>query len=345
VISGKDSQSLSDLVAQVEKCWPIGSVKGSRPIKKGLVNQTFRIDTVDRQSFILRLYNPEITTDRIQKEHNLLRRLDRVGFSLAPRLIAPLEPPSWKTLDPSHAGHRHMALMTHLPGEDRYTWDSPPQHASAAKALGDALARYHQAIHGWWTEARGDPSAGEVDVLKRLTRHLKTEPLALATLEFLQSALVAGDRRNWPALVVHGDFHAANVRWSGERITGLFDFEYADLNWRLYDVATAIACLAFVWSSVDEGQLQTNLMQAFLDGYHGDLDQRSPLPRLLKEEMAALPRYLELAHLLTLEWALAPGTRKHLGATMAQRYARHARTALAWLGQNDASPINQCKQS
>lgn len=343
----EDASFRSRLTAQIERHWPTGTIARVERIKRGLVNQTFRVDGVrvdgvradgvDRQRFILRLYNPEITRDRIRKEHDLLHWLERVGFSLAPRLVAPLEPPSWKSLVPPHAGHRHMGLMTYLPGEDRYTWDSPPQHPSAAKALGEVLSRYHRAIHRW---GKGDPVAGEVDVLRRLAGHLKAEPAALATLEALQTALTALDRRNWPALVVHGDFHAANVRWSGGRITGLFDFEYADLNWRLYDVATAIACLAFGWDGAQAGRLQIALAQAFLDGYRGGPGQVASLPCLLKEELAALPRYLELAHLLTLEWTLMPGTRKRLGTSSADRYAQHARNALSWLGRNETLPFS-----
>lgn len=334
--ANEDIGPLSGLIDPIERHWPIGAITRIERIERGLVNQTFRVETHDRQRYVLRLYNPGITTDRIRNEHTLLHRLERVGFSLAPHLIAPSEPPSWKRLAPPHAGHRYMALMTHLPGEDRYTWDEPPQHPSAAKALGDTLGRYHRAIHGW---GAGDPVAGEVDVLRRLAGHLKTEPAALATLAALRTALAGLDRRNWPALVVHGDFHAANVRWSSGRITGLFDFEYADLNWRLYDVATAIACLAFEWDGAQAGRLQIELAQVFLDGYRGDPGQVGSPPCLLKAELAALPRYLELAHLLTLEWALMPATRGRLGTATAHRYARHARSALAWLGHNESLPF------
>lgn len=339
-----DTEPLSNLIDPIERHWPIGTIVKIRRIKRGLVNQTFRIDTSDRQRHILRLYHPDITTDRIQKEHELLLRLDRVGFALSPRLILPDTGETWKTLTTPHSGHHHMALMTCLPGEDRFRWDAPPLRPSAAAALGDALARYHLAVWGW-PPNNSDPRANETQVFQRLAKSLGEEPLAMATLAPLASAIAATDRREWPSLIVHGDYHAANVRWSADHICGIFDFEYADLNWRLYDVGMAGAYLATDWGPSNEGALRRNLLQAFLHGYEASLAIGSPLPPLLTGEKAALPRYLALTHLLTLEWALTPGTRKHLGATIAQRYARHARTALAWLGQNDVSSINQCKQS
>jgi Ser/Thr protein kinase RdoA (MazF antagonist) len=306
-----------------------------RRIKRGLVNQTFHIDTSDRQRHILRLYHPDITTDRIQKEHELLLGLDRVGFTLSPSLILPDTGETWKTLATPHSGHHHMALMTCLPGEDRFRWDAPPLSPSAAVGLGDALARYHSAVWGW-PPNNSDPRANETQVFQRLAKSLGEEPLAMAALAPLASVLAAMDRREWPALIVHGDYHAANVRWSADRICGIFDFEYAGLNWRLYDVGMAGAYLATDWGPSNEGVLRRNLMQAFLHGYEATLAIGSPLPPLLTGEKAALPRYLELAHLLTLEWALTPGTQRRLGVATAHRYTRHAKKALEWLRQRDA---------
>jgi Ser/Thr protein kinase RdoA (MazF antagonist) len=334
VTSPNDAHRSSRLASQVERHWPLGKIARIRRIPRGLVNQTFRIDTGDGQRCILRLYQPEVTTARIHQEHALLRRLDDVGFALSPRLILPTKAPTWKPLAPPLQGHRYMALTTHLPGEDRYAWDQPPRQPGANRALGRVLARYHRAIFGWRGE-RGDAAALEAQTLRRLAATLEDDPLAAAAQERLGRALTALDRDAWPALTVHGDFHAANVRWSGDTITGLFDFEYAGHNWRLYDVATSIASLAFPWAPSREGPMAADLMQSFLDGYKDALDP--PLPPFQGGELAALPHYLALAQLLTLEWALAPGTRSRLSAATAARYVRHARRALAWLQQAEIS--------
>jgi Ser/Thr protein kinase RdoA (MazF antagonist) len=238
-----------------------------------------------------------------------------------------------------------MALMTRLPGEDRYTWDRPPQSTASAQALGATLARYHQAVWGW---SPGALSAGAVerDVLRRLAVTLAHEAEARATLKALVPYLSRLDRRAWPALIVHGDYHAANVRWTGpkekSRICGIFDFEYAELNWRLYDVGMAAACQATCWGDGPNGaggvgRLARPLLDAFITGYSGAIGADADLPPLLAEEIDALPRYLELAQLLTLEWALAPGTARRLGTATAERYARHARSALDWLRRKASS--------
>ncbi|MEJ2642024.1 MAG: phosphotransferase, partial [Desulfosarcinaceae bacterium] len=198
----------------------------------------------------------------------------------------------------------------------------------------------HQAIGGWLPRA-GDVAAKEDDVFRRVGLALGNDRAALATLGSLAPALADLDRSAWPVLMVHGDFHAANVRWAKEdRVSGIFDFEYADPNWRLYDVGMAAACLATRWANEkttadDEGPLNTVLLNAFMSGYDNAIDPEGSLPRLLSEERAALPHYLALAHLLTLEWVLAPATRKQLGDTAAQAYARHTRRALVWLAKAD----------
>jgi Ser/Thr protein kinase RdoA (MazF antagonist) len=330
----------SHLIAQLERHWPIGRVVRIQRIKRGLVNQTYNVTAKDGQHHILRLYHPEMALARIGQEHALLEHLKQVGFPLSPRLIVPKTPPTWKPVALPEEARRHMALMTHLPGEDRYTWDAPPQSAAAATALGTALARYHQAIRDWWPQPE-DITAKEVDVVRRLGMTLGNEPRALASLDSLSPVLADLDRSAWPSLMVHGDFHAANVRWTeADRICGIFDFEYADLNWRLYDVGMAAACLATRWAgektaSENESRLNPALLNAFLGGYDSAIDPEGSLPRLLPGERAALPHYLALTHLLTLEWVLTPATRKRLGETAAQSYARHARRALAWLAKAD----------
>ncbi|MEJ2639257.1 MAG: aminoglycoside phosphotransferase family protein [Desulfosarcinaceae bacterium] len=327
----------SHLITLIERHWPIFRVVRLRRIRRGLVNQNFKVTVAGGQHYVLRLYHPEIGTARIGQEHALLERLKKAGFSLSPRLVAPKTPPTWKPVALPEEAHHYLALMTHLPGEDRYTWEAPPQSTAAADALGAALARYHEAIQGWLPLA-DDIAAKEVDMVRRLGMTLGNEARALATLESLSPALADLDRSAWPVLMVHGDFHAANVRWAEEdRICGIFDFEYAAPNWRLYDVGMAAACLATRWADakLDDGRLNPALLNAFTSGYDSAIDPEGSLPRLLSGEKAALPHYLALSHLLTLEWVLTPATRKRLGDTAAQAYARHTRRALARLAQSD----------
>jgi Ser/Thr protein kinase RdoA (MazF antagonist) len=345
VTISENAQISSQLIARIERHWPIGRVSKIQRIERGLINQTFRVAALGGRRYVLRLYDPEIPMVRIGQEHALLEQLERVGFPLSPRLIAPSAPPTWKSLTLPGAPCRTMALMTHLPGEDRYTWDAPPQRPAAATALGVALARYHQSVWGW-LPAVGNIAAREVDGFMRLGTTLGSEHQAMAALEALIPALADLDRSHWPVLMVHGDYHAANVRWAGgyqeDRVRGIFDFEYAGPNWRLYDVGMACAYLATGWADEkpgarEDGRLNVSLLAAFVSGYDRGIDPEGPLPRLLSGEKAALPHYLTLAHLLTLEWVLAPATRSRLGATTAHAYARHARSALTWLQRSDAS--------
>lgn len=334
------------LIETIGRHWSIGAVVALRRIDRGLVNRSIRVETLDGAAYILRLYHPAISSERIGREHDLLNRLAEVDFPLSPRLIPPAEPPTWRTLVPPFRHHRYLALLTLLPGEDRYTWDRPPGTPHTATVLGRALALYHLAVWGW-KPARRNVAADEAQRLAGLRVRLKDEPLAAATLDQLTTSLAGHDRSAWPDLMVHGDFHAANVRWTDpdddpirETICGIFDFEYADHNWRLYDVGLAAACLATRWQGdacggTAKGGVDPQLLAAFLAGYDSTvaakMGPRGALPPLQQTERAALFDYLALAHLLTLDWVQAPTTGHRLDPADAVRYANHARNALTCL--------------
>ena len=139
-----------------------------------------------------------------------------------------------------------------LPGGmyEMYSWlDAGETRKPSPCAVGRFLAVMHGAF------ASGVP-AGKQGVQRedhpdRLQPHLDRLPTSpgrrrelVRQLELVRVHL--GDRQ-WHALpqaVIHGDLHPGNLRVQGDRVVGLFDFDYLSVQARLRDVADVMIFFA-----------------------------------------------------------------------------------------------------
>jgi Ser/Thr protein kinase RdoA (MazF antagonist) len=99
----------------------------------------------------------------------------------------------------------------------------------------------------------------------------------------------------YPVLLVHGDWHPANVRYLGDTISGVFDLDWATRQPKLVDLADGVAYFAGCRpGGLDAGDIRTltraytldrTRVRLFLRGYLG-------AGRLHPEELRALPKFL-----------------------------------------------------
>ncbi|HCU37329.1 MAG TPA: hypothetical protein DGT21_18425 [Armatimonadetes bacterium] len=95
-----------------------------------------------------------------------------------------------------------------------------------------------------------------------------------------------------PTAVIHGDWHPANIKFSGDTVTGIFDFDWFDRQPRMVDVADGMLFFCGVrphvdgpgdiWSLTGTPELRLDRMRAFMQGYGSRI-------RPTAEELQALP--------------------------------------------------------
>ncbi len=97
-------------------------------------------------------------------------------------------------------------------------------------------------------------------------------------------------------VICHGDFAPYNVALSGEKVTGIFDFDTAHPAPRLWDIAYAVYCWApFKTDKIDKlGDLPKQMQRAKMcvENYGLDEQQKGQLVVVMIERLQALIDYM-----------------------------------------------------
>ena len=284
--------------------WPVGGLMFLREAA-GTASPAVIVVT-HRGQYFLKQRSPRYSdTQRLTYDHALTRHLARVGLPVTPALKTP-------------AGSRWMRVEGLV--YEIYPWVEgepfDPSSREQLQATGDLLARLHQAADTFRprsrkelprlfdpqerlpeiAEARGlleeGVSLGERSAEEAARGLDRLEAEARGLLERLP------DARYWalPQAVVHGDYHPGNVKFQGDKIVGLFDWDWACRQARLKDVAEGVIFFACPREQPLTGELRSltqpprydaERIRLFLEAYEALLplteEERAVLPDLLRE--------------------------------------------------------------
>lgn len=121
-----------------------------------------------------------------------------------------------------------------------------------------------------------------------------------------------------PQVVLHGDFHPANLAFADSGSVGVFDFEYARLDMRVWDIAYATLFFCVDWGSA-EPSIDREQERQFISAY--DSVCGGAIPRLVAGELRVLARAQKVIceanvawceHALSAQAFVAPAVRETL---------------------------------
>jgi len=218
----------------------------------GTSSASFLVELRDRRLFLKCRAAEHAGREQVRFEQDLLSVLSREGFPVA----SPLAGAEGRTMVPFR--DRVCELSPWIEGI-RFR----PGEEAMIRGTGTMLARFHRITAG--IERRKDCQEREDDpdrLLRELDLHLRGVDTAGAEglLGFLREALRGLAARlpatvyfRLPQAVIHGDFHPGNVKFDGitSKPAGLFDFDWANRQERIRDVADAL--LFFCTADSPEG--------------------------------------------------------------------------------------------
>jgi Ser/Thr protein kinase RdoA (MazF antagonist) len=299
------------------------------PITGGRANRHWQVEA-SAAAYVLREYNALRTPPAIAFEHEMLAHVHARGWPVASALRAD----GGSTTVTAHG--RTYALFPSLPGAPGAYYDDERRRAKGA-----LLARLHRdmASSPMREQREGFGRIWELDLLTAGTPHTtfndmlrafgqEHRDLASAVRSQRYRSLRELSRLGYgdePDVFVHADFHNDNLRFDGNRLTAVLDFDEVHRDARVVDLACSIVndCA----EPPADVATDARAAAAFVAGYATESPLMAAESRLILPSMRAYHVWL-LAYTLR-RWSLGDGRanavariERRVGERMPQLQAR-----------------------
>ncbi len=324
--SDLNDERLTETIRQLmEENYDLGGLTHVKDIFGGYCNKSYAVSLSANKCarrYFLRLYNPNVIENEILFEHALLNHLKSNGFTLAAAIVpcrngatvvhtAPLE---------NHRGNTALwALFEFLEGEDKYSWTCTGLADNEFISAAEVLAHLHNCGQGF----KKPPGADRVQ--PRIMEYIRTfrntfsgfleqaedrrcDRLFKSNFEPICEALdsaVSFDVgfQGMPEMPIHCDYHPGNLKYCDGKCTGIFDFDWSKIDYRLFDVALGLVYFTSFWGDRSAG-LRPDKFILFLRAYDEACQRFININPLTKQEQRYLVPMLSIANLYVLNWDL-----------------------------------------
>ena len=328
-----DSKKLRDalewefLSRQIEEIlredYDLGEVVRVKQLFGGYVNQSFavwaRTDAGEHKYFVCK-YNKAIIQSEVLFQHRLVNHVVRAGFHMAAEVFETKTGSTFAKREETLNGERiqrFFAVFALLGGEDKYTWVKNRCTDREYENSARALAQFHHYAQDF------DPG----DVRREQPPIMQLVPSLADTFagccgqvtgssfdDYLQSKMpailraiekgteIAPALQGSPVIPVHCDYHPGNLKFTDEQVVGMFDFDWAKIDYRLFDVGLGIAYFCSSWSGSDSGELWLDKAAIFVRAYQDEAARFDAPGPMSDAELACLPRMIANANLYVLNW-------------------------------------------
>ena len=332
--------------------YDLGELQSQSRDLRGTVNTSFVVELLQggrRTKYFLRRYRQGIAEEEIRFEHGLIDHVSQAGVCPVARVHRTRNGDSYLRIIPEaeDALPAYFAVFDFLPGEDRYTWVGPRCTPTELRRAGELLARFHNSACDFRPPGRRVESK-ILDLLPEIGEKWAGAPSMSRGTEFDQcvehhfdevrtcideniAALRSSGAGSLPELIIHSDYHPGNLKFVGEEISGLVDFDWAKLDLRAFDVGLAIWYFCASWELNSSGALRLEDVGTFVSGYQRALSGAMPLSPLGETELRLLPAFIQAGNLYVLCWTL----RDYFGTSVDPAehiiYLEHSLHSSRWL--------------
>jgi homoserine kinase type II len=333
--------------------YDIGRLIRKKKILRGYINESYIIEMVSngkKNRYLLRRYRQGTSEEKIKFEHALLEKLQKRGFQFTPRLVTTKEGETFihaKWCFKDKLPEDYIAILSYLPGKDKYTWDAPNCSEGELKSAAGMLALYHDTIYNWQgiTKWKEKTVFDEVKLLaqrwRKHAQHNGQSPFDIYFLDHFDTLLKMLDRTmprsvyySIPHLAIHGDYHPGNLKFQNEKVTGVFDFDWSKMDSRCFDVGLAVVYFCVAWKGAADGDLELDRAGTFLKAYQEAAGHGGELGPLNALEMECLPGMIHMGNLWVLNWTLDDFYNLNPDPLQYLKYLRHGVRSGRWLERN-----------
>lgn len=325
-IPGFASLPVDEVIEIVEADYALGNVVAVEQLHGGCTHLSFAVTTWQggrTHRHFFRKYRRCATARAVDFEHALIRHLIAHGAQRVAGAVPARDGRSHVHRGAPGgpgAGQRFFAVFDFVGGEDKYSWTDNQLSDEECRDAAALLAELHHAAKGFGCERCRRSETSIIRALPQFRGVLEScagqgagrdfDDCFQDSLEFLLSlaertAGTVGALGELPCIGIHGDFHPGNLKYSADRVTGVFDFDRASIDLRLYDLALAIIYFCAAWGEPDDGRLRLDRAAVFLHSYQERAARLGAPGRLTAAEVRHFPELLAAASLALLKWVTA----------------------------------------
>lgn len=356
-----DPDAGSSEILDILSNYDIGNLANFARNERGYINISYEIQTIrgDKTfSYFLRRYKPGIRSEEIEFEHAVINHLIARNFNLVAKIIRTVSGSTYCTkYFESHPDHPvFYAVFEFLPGKDKYTWVDPQCSSREVDQAASILGFFHQAVADFLPRGRRfEPKI--INMLPEIAHNLNTYLKKSKATEFddrlfeqvpnlvegclaAHSVLQTVAEGEWPSIVIHCDYHPGNLKFRGEEIVGLFDFDWSKIDLRCFDVALAGWYFFTSWKGSQDGHFRLNDFLSFLDSYQNSFHGQNFLEPLNEVERRKLPWMISAANLYVLNWTVTDYYAKDVDVEEYLIYLRHSLNFSKWFESEGLAVIS-----
>jgi homoserine kinase type II len=239
-----------EALSEVARAFGLGAVHTAEGVPQGSINTNYRLGC-ERGRFFLR-HTTVRSADELAFEASLVEFLAAAAFP-APRIVRTLRGEPCLEIKGGRASIFHL-----LPGEELTRSQLTPEHV---EQVGRELGKLHRLTQSFGG-ARDNPySRGTVRRWLGELGQSKDEELHAFSRAYLRFLEPLDFEKLLPRGVIHADLFMDNVKWVGDRISALFDFEMACRDVYVLDLAIALNAWCF------DRSYEAGLARAIVRGY------------------------------------------------------------------------------
>jgi len=345
--------SVATELRQVLAHYALGELDDYEKNERGFVNTAYVIYTLaagERHRYFLRKYKRGIGEQELLFEHSLMEHLVAAGAPVA-RIYHTQSGKSYlhRYEGPEDAGGVFYTLFEYLPGEDCFTWVDPILNEAQLTSAAAVLAQFHVDVGGFiplgqrneprildllpviaetWAAC---PSKSKGTLFDDRIRQY-SEPVG-ANIAATLTTLREPGARALPEMVIHCDYHPGNLKFSGDRVSGLFDFDWSKVDLRLFDLGLALWYFCTSWQGSEDGTLRPDWVHTFLHSYQETLAAHPGGVVLRREEARYLPAMVNAGNLYVLHWTVLDYFSKDVDPGLYLTFLDHSLHFFEWYQQ------------
>ncbi|MBA7481707.1 MAG: phosphotransferase [Spirochaeta sp.] len=340
-------------ISKLVDFYDIGTLTDVQEIFGGFTNRSFRIQVrraEGKKTYFARKYNENTATEEILFEHALINHTIQNGLTIGAGIIKNRQGSTYVQLPD---GNSIFAIFEHLDGEDKYTWDAPNLSDTEYQNAARVLADFHNAVRNFDPDGlqRKEPPILKLwpafpENLKKLAKQNRRGKLIPYFREQLPGILdiitsnpfSMDEAAGMPVIATHYDYHPGNLKWSGEEVVGIFDFDWTKIDLRLFDICMAVIYFCSSWAGNSDEKLRMDKCGIFLQSYQCRLKELNGLESVNTAERGAFPKMLAIANIYLLNWEVSTFLeREDSSDDEYQTFLKHSVRLMRWISTHPSA--------